>query len=174
MQNFSEFRENFSNGWSDSWAKHKLRDLPSPRHRIIHVDANHKLIGLTTHMTGSNKNDTHESFIDKPRNEIEDKLKQLYVQYNDGYGKNHVLMSIKHNDESPEIIHNSIQFNKIRDKISQAHANTDQSEPNKMFHVVSFADKDKAKSEGMKWDAIAKKWYHTDTEKSNKSGFKRV
>ena len=43
------------------------------------------------------------------------------------------------------------------------------------FHPmkVKFADKDKAKAEGMKWHADKKVWYHTSEEKAKKSSFER-
>jgi len=44
----------------------------------------------------------------------------------------------------------------------------------KIYHNVPFADKDKAKSEGMRFDGDKKKWYHTSTEASNKSSFPKL
>lgn len=43
------------------------------------------------------------------------------------------------------------------------------------FHPmkVGFADKDKAKAEGMKWHPEKKVWYHTSAEKANNSSFQR-
>lgn len=43
------------------------------------------------------------------------------------------------------------------------------------FHPmkVKYADKDKAKSEGMKWHKDKKVWYHTSEEKAKSSSFQR-
>jgi hypothetical protein len=41
----------------------------------------------------------------------------------------------------------------------------------KFYHQVKFDDKHKAKQEGMKWDAAAKKWYHTSKILSDNSSF---
>jgi hypothetical protein len=43
----------------------------------------------------------------------------------------------------------------------------------KHYHIVPFAEKETAKSEGMRWDPNVKKWYHTDSQKSAKSAFKK-
>lgn len=44
----------------------------------------------------------------------------------------------------------------------------------KIYHNVPFADKDKAKAEGMRFDGDKKKWYHTSQEASNKSSFSKL
>lgn len=41
----------------------------------------------------------------------------------------------------------------------------------RFYHRVPFSQKDAAKGEGMRWDPDAKKWYHTNAEKSAKSQF---
>jgi hypothetical protein len=41
----------------------------------------------------------------------------------------------------------------------------------KIYHKVPFTSRDHAKKEGMRWDATAKKWYHTDVDVSAKSKF---
>ncbi len=44
----------------------------------------------------------------------------------------------------------------------------------KIYHKVSYKDKDEAKAEGMRWDGDAKKWYHTSADRSEKSKFKKL
>jgi hypothetical protein len=45
--------------------------------------------------------------------------------------------------------------------------------PSKLYHKVPFAQKDKAKAEGMKFDGDKKLWYHTNTVHSVGSSFPR-
>lgn len=42
------------------------------------------------------------------------------------------------------------------------------------YHQVPFAKKDEAKKEGMRFDGQKKKWYHTDSNKSKSSAFKKL
>jgi hypothetical protein len=44
----------------------------------------------------------------------------------------------------------------------------------KIYHKVPFNQKDAAKSEGMRWDPDAKKWYHMDAGRSAKSQFPKI
>ena len=44
----------------------------------------------------------------------------------------------------------------------------------KIYHSVSFQQKDAAKDEGMRWDPEVKKWYHSDADKSKASKFKKL
>ena len=44
----------------------------------------------------------------------------------------------------------------------------------KFYHQVSFAEKDKAKREGMQFDKDAKKWYHISSHDSKQSDFPRA
>lgn len=57
---------------------------------------------------------------------------------------------------------------------SDAGHNKNDRKATKFYHDVSFKTKDVAKGEGMKWDAKAEKWYHTDAKASAKSKFKRI
>lgn len=41
----------------------------------------------------------------------------------------------------------------------------------KYYHRVSFAQKDQAKAEGLRWDPEKKMWYHTSELNSRKSKF---
>lgn len=51
--------------------------------------------------------------------------------------------------------------------------NAKTTEPSKLYHKVPFAQKDKAKAEGMKFDGDKKLWYHTNTVHSVGSSFPR-
>lgn len=42
------------------------------------------------------------------------------------------------------------------------------------YHDVPFSKKELAKAEGMRWDPVKKKWYHTSLASSNKSEFKAL
>jgi hypothetical protein len=44
----------------------------------------------------------------------------------------------------------------------------------KIYHSVSFKQKDAAKEEGMRWDPEVKKWYHSDADRSAASKFKKL
>ena len=44
----------------------------------------------------------------------------------------------------------------------------------KIYHAVSFQQKDAAKEEGMRWDPDVKKWYHSSPERSANSKFKKL
>jgi len=43
----------------------------------------------------------------------------------------------------------------------------------RVYMDVKFADRDKAKSEGMRWDPMKKAWYHTDPKKLSTTKFKQ-
>lgn len=183
MKTFKEVREGFSNGWSGRAVRNmtKYDDLPKELNRVIHVDDNHKLTGVTTKMTGGGKHDKFEDFTGKSKADVDAKLKQIEAQRkSDRTFGDHVMTHIKHGDDQPQIIHNDMQYNQIRAKISQAHENDvdKPAEPaqksDKIYHKVFFNDKDKAKAEGMKWNPEVKMWYHTDPEKSAKSQFKPI
>ena len=47
-------------------------------------------------------------------------------------------------------------------------------EAGRIYHVVPFAQKEQAKAEGMRWDAGAKKWYHTSASKSEFSAWSKA
>lgn len=59
-------------------------------------------------------------------------------------------------------------------KLSAERADLRKPAPAKIYHNVPFADKDKAKAEGMMFDGGKKKWYHTDPNKSSKSSFSKL
>lgn len=44
----------------------------------------------------------------------------------------------------------------------------------KIYHAVSYQQKDAAKEEGMRWDPEVKKWYHSSPERSANSKFKKI
>jgi len=53
------------------------------------------------------------------------------------------------------------------------HETKKQPSKSKLFHKVSFADREDAKKEGMRWDSAAKKWYHTNSVASSNSKFQK-